>query len=133
MTRAELKDTILPYFITEWNAHTPVAYDNVEFTPPTNAPWVRFSIINNDTNRISIGPTTHRKYERYGYIFFQVFILGDAGTYVGDQLCEKLINIFEGKKLNSILFDTGTYTETGKDDIWYQYNGSIEWEFQEVK
>jgi len=133
MTRADLKDKILNYFIPAWGSTCYVAYDNINFTPPNNTKWMRFSIRNNDSNPISIGLEGNRRYDRYGFIFFQVFIPGDVGTYDGDQLCETIINLFEGKRLEQIYFSKATYSEVGKEDVWFQYNGRIEWEFIEVK
>lgn len=133
MTRDEVKDAILSYFITQWGSTCPVAYDNIEFTPPDNAKWIRLSVRNNDTNNLSIGVKGNRRFERYGFIFFQVFIPGDSGTYDGDQLCNAIVDLFEGEKIQNIYFPKGTYTEYGKEDVWFQYNGSISWEFIEVK
>jgi hypothetical protein len=135
MTRSEAKNILMKEFITEYASHTPVAYpNNEEFVKPTNAPWVRFLVEEITTKQNTIGKPGNRRYGRLGLIAYQVFIPNNTGTYEGDILCEKINNIFEGKRFGSINCWDGKYIPFGinAQDL-YQFNGSISYTFDETK
>jgi len=143
MTRQEVKKTILTYFIQEFNETTPVHITNQGFykctsplTPsekPSNEPWIRFIVKNNNTQQWTLGRIGSRRWERYGFISCQVFIQENTGTNQGDTLCEEIIGIFEGERLGQICFKKGVYEEIGANDGWFQFNIIIDYQFDETK
>jgi hypothetical protein len=135
MKRSEAKNLLMKEFIAEYATHTPVAYpNNEEFVKPTNAPWVRFIVEDNTSSQRTIGKSGNRRYNRLGLITYQVFIPNNTGTYEGDILCEKINDIFEGKRFGSINCWEGRYIHYGinAQDL-YQFNGSITYSFDETK
>lgn len=135
MTRSEAKNILLKEFISAYGLTTPVAYaNNEEFEKPTNAPWIKFSVLENHANQRTIGSEGNRRYNRLGMISYQVFIPNNTGTYEGDILCEQINNIFEGKRFQGINCWLGLYRPVGinAQDL-YQFNGEISFEFDETK
>lgn len=143
MTRQEAKNILLVEFNNNFDSTIPVAYTNsnsFRFTngsstsKPTNSPWVRFKIQNNDSNQHTIGPKDGRRFGRYGLIEFQVYLPPNTGTYDGDTICEEIINIYEGERISGIVCHTGKYREVKNDEIdLFFFTGTIRFEFDETK
>lgn len=135
MTRSEAKDLLLKEFITQYGDTTPYALQNNEdFVKPTDSPWVRFIIRNNDAGIVSFGPKGQRRFGRMGSISYQVFIPINTGTYEGDILCEQINDIFEGERFGDIACKDGIWREIGvTNDEWFQFNGQIYYEFDQTK
>jgi len=139
MNIPEANDYIQLYFNTAWSASgnpyssIPVLFDNDETEVPNNESFVRISIKYRKSKQNSLGMKTLRKFGRYGFISFQVFVLGGTGTYTGSNICQKIIDIFEGEGFDGVDFEAGYFTPTGKDEIWFQYNGIIDFWFEETK
>lgn len=138
MRRPEAVNTILTHFITNWDLGTystiPVIFDNDETEIPNNTSWVRLGIKFSPSKRTTIAQVGNRKFGRFGFVSFQVFILGGSGTYEGDNICEAIADVFEGKKVGSLIdFTECSWSPTGKSDIWYQYNGTIDFSFDDIK
>lgn len=143
MNRKEAKNILLVEFTNNFDPTVPIAHTNyadfyltswVKVDKPTNAPWVRLFIQNDFTEQHTIGPTGGRRWERDGEISFQVFIPPNKGTYIGDDLCEQIIDIYEGKRLGGIVCKEGWYKEihNNEEDL-FQFNGSISFTYDETK
>jgi hypothetical protein len=135
MTRQEAKKTLLKYFIDNFDLGYQVAYSNNEyFTKPSDEPWVRFMILNQNSDQRSYGAKGNRRFDRRGIIAYQVFIPANTGTYDGDTICEYINNLFEGERFSEIVCDQGIYEEIGiTEEDTFQYNGSIFYKFDEKK
>lgn len=145
MNRKEAKTTIINEFITNFNSTTPVCLENNEnfylcttpltpTTKPTSSPWIRFTIKNNVTYQKTFGKVGSRRWRRTGFIAAKVFIPENTGTYAGDNLCEEIISIFEGERLQDIVFEEGKYEEIGQtDEMWFLYSVIIYFSFDETK
>jgi hypothetical protein len=139
MNRAEAKDEILAYFLSEYAGHTLVAHDNFDFDKPEDQQWVRLEIRDVYTRQATSAPNGARKFTRYGMIIFSVFVPIGEGTYNGNQLCEKVTDIFEGERVGEIVFYAGRFRQVGvntglkEEGVWYQYNGQIRYEFDQIK
>ena len=108
--------------------------DGTVVPKPTNSSWVRLFIQNDISTEQTIGPENGRRYERDGEIGFQVFIPPNKGTFIGEQLCEEIINIYEGKRINSVVCIRGWYKEIKNEESdLFQFSGSISFTFDEVK
>jgi hypothetical protein len=87
MSYAAERQAIEGRFAANWAA-TPIAWDNVDFTPP-EAPWAHLHIVNGDAYQASMGSPVLVRHP--GVI--QVEILAPAGTGSGtamalvDQAC----------------------------------------------
>jgi restriction endonuclease S subunit len=74
------------------------------------------------------------KFSKKDNVFVDLEIPEKKKTYEGDILCEKINNIFEGKRFGSINCWDGKYIPFGinAQDL-YQFNGSISYTFDETK
>lgn len=135
MTRSEVKNFLMKKFIDEYTGSEPVCFPNDDkFDKPTNAAWIDFRIQNNDSYQASLGIAPRRRFERMGFILFNVYIPPNTGTYDGDQICEEILNIFEGKRFGSIVCTTGTYQEIGiNNEDFFQFYGTVYFYFDETK
>lgn len=100
--------------------------------------WVRFEVRDNGSRQSTVGQTGHRKFIRYGIIVFQVHVKPDDATYNGKSICSSIVDMFEGKRISngvdgSVIGQQGTYRGTGITDGWYQFTGSIEYEYEDNK
>jgi len=135
-TRTEAEDILLKEFRSSYSLGYPVAYENNEdFIKPTNAPWIRFQIKHNPhSGQVAFGEVGERKFERLGLIVYQVFIPLNTGTYDGNTTCDYINNIFEGNRFTDIYCEAGNWSEHGvTGDEWYQFNGVIFFNFDEIK
>ena len=131
----EIMDQILVEFMTEWSDHLPVEYENLEgsFTVPETGSWVRFRVDYNDTIITSMQQKGKRRFHRYGLVTYWIFCPLNAGTYDGSAACIKINNIFEGESIGEVDFTKGSWKPLGSDGQWYQFNGKVEWSYDQIK
>lgn len=136
-TFLEASDITVGHFLTEWNAagmpNTPVVLENVKQTNPDDISWVRFVLKQNEGWGQTLGRRGCRSFKRLGMILFQVFIPLYSATYEGNDLCEKIVKIFEGERVSGVSYYNGYYSSTGPSGDWFQFNGNIEMSFEEHK
>jgi hypothetical protein len=146
MNRKEAAIEITNEFISEFNDTTPVSFDNQSTfwyctspisstTKQSSKPWLTFSIIDNTTSKATLGTKGHRRFRRVGFISCQVFVPEGTGTSSGRDICEEIVNIFEGERIaTDIVFKYGDYLQIGNDNSgWYQYDITIYFSFDEPK
>lgn len=132
-TFTEVSDITISHFLTEWNNLTYVAIENTKEQSVDDVSWVRFIVKQNEPIGQTLGEKNHRRFKRLGMILFQVFTPLYSATYEGNELCEKIINIFEGENINGVSYYNAFSSPTGPSGDWYQYNGSVEFSFNENK
>jgi len=135
-TRTEAKDILLKEFLSSYQLGYPVAYENNEdFTKPTDSPWIRFIIkYNPHSSQVAFGEEGRRKFERLGIIAYQVYIPLNVGSYNGNVACDHINDIFEGNRFTDIYCEGGNWSEQGvTNDEWFQFNGTIFFNFDEIK
>jgi hypothetical protein len=87
----------------------PVSYQNVPFTPPNNAPWVQAFIRFGDNNYATLLPTGGEGYNlQTGTLVLNVFTPQGNGTAANFTLAERLKDLFDRVRLNSIIFDAAS-------------------------
>ncbi len=133
--RVEAKSILLKEFFTNFNTTTPISLKNVDnyilsngsTTPkPTGEPWVRFYILNNNSDQISYGSTGNRTVRRTGLIAYQVHVPQGSNTNVADTLCQEINDIFELNKFSGIYCYSGTWRESDiQEDGSMMFVGSI--------
>lgn len=113
-------------FETQWASETPVAWPNVEFKPPEEDAWVRFTIVNADARQASFGDATN--FHRHpGMVMVQVFTPVNRGDKEALQLADQVANIFRNwySSGSRIRFQiTPTVKPVGVDRNWFQVNVS---------
>lgn len=117
-------------FSTEWDDTTPIAWPNVNFTPP-NPPsaWVRFTILPATASQSEIG--ANPLYRHTGFVVIQVFTPDNAGPGEAEQLAEQACGIFRGVTAGGIRYqgprnEAPVVQTIGNDgNGWYQVNARI--------
>ena len=134
-TFSEVTDITISCLIAAWSVGpgTPIALENIKFDIPDDQPWVRFIVKQNDGNGSTLGAKDGRRFKRMGMILFQIFTPLYSATYDGNALCKELIDIFEGENIQDIVFYNGVSSPTGPSGDFYQFNGSVEFSYNENK
>lgn len=114
---ADERKSIENRFKTEWTA-TPIAFDNVPFDPPSNADWVRLSIINGDSGYRSLGSSTRHT----GIISVQIFTPVNKATKTSRQYADIVSDIFSDQIFDEIVTDVSSINIIDDDDAWLQTN-----------
>ena len=96
MSFAAERTSIEARFATEWAAtdHStvPVAYENVDFSPPLEAdPWVAIYIRNGAADVITIGPSVTRT---GGLIQVSVYAPASEGTHEAREIADSAAGVF---------------------------------------
>ena len=136
-TLAEAKQAILAAFVATWGSETPYTFDNEDFKPPKNDPWVRLVIRHEDSGQETLGPVGNRKFARRGRVLIQVFTDENKGTARSDELVVLARNAFEGVTLagTTVRFHAVTTREVGsnQDDKWFQAIVDAPFEYDETR
>jgi hypothetical protein len=135
MNYKEARNAIMSRFLTELSGVT-VFFDNQQASPPapgTNVKWVHLMIKFTQARQDSFGSVGNRKYVRQGLLIAQVFTPIDTATDTNDELCQQIIDTYEGVRLTDIWFFDGGITYSGNDGVWYQQNVSFDIHFEEMK
>ncbi|WP_043785269.1 phage tail terminator-like protein [Solidesulfovibrio alcoholivorans] len=104
MTPDAIIRAVQTYFKTNWTA-TPVAYDNLAFTPPTDGKWVRCTVLPGKAFSEEVGPDASG--HRIGVVKVQVFTPSGVGVQVGWALAAQVEALFKGKDVGEVFFAPG--------------------------
>lgn len=130
-------------FATSWGATTVIAYDNVNFTPPENASWVKIYVRDGDSTKVSIGSSQQIR-RTFGTVFVDIFTVIGQGSLTVRTLADSVKTIFRDLFLSGIQFYEGDvmvfgekyYTNSGTGvpatSQWYQATVSIPFRYDEV-
>lgn len=98
--------------------------DGEKFDPKTTDTWVRLSVKFNAGAITTLGgEDVSRRRDRIGTAYVNVFTPIQHGVFPNDELCEQLLQAFEGQWADPCINygqPTGVRIETeGRDDEWY--------------
>lgn len=139
--------TIQTRFATNWptyvggtvqNPLIPVAYENVDFTPPeqsgiSQGAWVRLSIRNGDSNQISFGGGDKGLHRAMGLIIVQCFVPEGKGEFLVRQLADYASAIFRSVSMsNGIKTKSPRVSYQGNSGGYYQLNVEVPYWRDEV-
>lgn len=131
------RETIYQAFETAWGSLSPYTFDNEDFTPPENAPWVRVAVRHDGSTLECIGGSQaggFNTFQRTGRAVVQVFGRLNKGTREADTLAQAARAIFEGTTLaNAIRLTNAVIREIGPDGAWYQINVEAFFQYDERK
>lgn len=131
-------DTLAGAFSTGWKtlksagppavyeAKTPIAWPNVNFTPPSGA-WVRFNVLDGEGSWRSIGSPGSNLAGYVGVVVIQVFVPLLSGESTARDYADAAAAIFQGQVISGIRFSPATaqILNTSLADGWHQINVSI--------
>lgn len=98
--------------------------DGEKFDPKTTDTWVRLNVQFNAGAITTLGGEgVSRRRDRIGTAYVNVFTPMDQGVFPNDELCEQLLQAFEGQWADPCISygqPTSVRIETeGRDDEWY--------------
>jgi len=100
--RAIIEERIAAEMATE--PTYPVSYQNVPFTPPNNTPWVQALIRFGDNSYATLTSFNRQT----GTLVINVFAPQGSGAAVNFGIAERLKDLFDRLRLNSIIFDAAS-------------------------
>lgn len=103
---------------------TPVAYENVPFTPPKGLPWVRLTVINGESVTQGITGSTPLVRDT-GLIAITVFVPENSGTQAAKALVDVAKTVYEHTPFSGIVALTASVAPAGNFDGWHQTNITI--------
>lgn len=109
-----------------YEAKTPIAWPNVNFTPPSGA-WVRFNVLDGEGSWRSIGSPGSNIAGYVGVVVIQVFVPLLSGESIARDHADAAAEIFQGQVIGGIRFSPATVQilNTSLADGWHQINVSI--------
>jgi len=143
-------DTLAGVFSTGWKTlksagppavyevKTPIAWPNVNFTPPSG-PWVRFNVLDGEGAWRSIGSPGSNIAGYVGVVVIQIFVPLLSGESTARDYADAAAAIFQGQVINGIFSGwtsrrssgirfspaTAQILNTSLADGWHQINVSI--------
>lgn len=137
VTINEAREAIYQKFVDNVPAGigTNFTFSNEKFTPPTDAPWARLTVVHEQSGDPTLGPPggNKRKFLRRGRVLVQVYDSADTGTRALDLLADQIRDIFEGTQLSGIDFISADVRESGQDGEWMQYIVDAPFQYQQTK
>lgn len=107
--------------LSAWDG-IPIAYDNVDMTPPDDAPWCRTYVVDGDGFNAAIGEDCIR---RTGLVIVQVFTPTHIGSTQARQLADDISNLFINSRDGDIQYYVPYIVRVGYIDKIYQLNINI--------
>jgi hypothetical protein len=135
------QEVLTQRFIDEWVPlwpSVPVKYENRNFTPTVNEPWVAFTIRSGKVADAAISSIMPRG---IGIVFLQIFLPENAGTSLARQMADNFADVFDswhttypanGKyPQGDFWFKRTEFTAVPQREGWLQWNVSIEFKHDE--
>lgn len=133
ITLDALQALIYGEFTTIWGKTTPFCFDNENFAETSKVAWARLTVRNTASAQDSLGQAGNRKFRRHGSVFVQVFEPNNVGMKAGRNHADIARNMFEGRNINGVVFDSATVREIGPDGKWYQTLIETPFAYDDVK
>ena len=85
-----------------------IAYQNVPFVPPNNAPWVQVFIRFGDNNYATLLPPGTGFNRQTGTLVVNVFTPQGQGAGLNFEIAERVKDIFDRRTINGVIFDAAS-------------------------
>lgn len=109
-TFLELTNTLETYLSDNWS-YTPIAYENEQFEPTGDDPFIALNIVLNPSENAAIGKVCVRL---NGTISIRVYARYDIGSKTSLDLVDKLVEILENKTIGTILTYAANVSKIGE-------------------
>jgi hypothetical protein len=137
LTFEQARDEILEIFRGAWpeDINNVVWDDVVSEAPATALSWARVALRHTLGEQGSLADDTGKKrWDRFGILFIQIFTPVGEGLDSAYPLAKILADAYEGVSTpGNAWFRNATIKEIGNDGEWYQFNYSVEFQYEEVK
>lgn len=126
MTYQAQHNAIRTRFNAQWGSTTPIAWPNVNFTPPNNSAWVRFIVEDLDAAQASFGDPSNNIHRYIGQVVIMIFTPKGQGDNQARTLSETATGIFRGwsDTASGVLFRLAPFVRdvTNSEDKWMHLN-----------
>jgi hypothetical protein len=110
----------------------PIAWPNVEFTPPVRSPWVRFNVLDADSFQTTIGATTNN-HRFVGIVVINIFVPLDVGNASALAMADVVAAIFRNWCGSTVRCRAASVKDLGPDgNGWYQVNVVVPFQRDEL-
>lgn len=113
-------------FKNQWAAATPIAYENVAFVPPSNAAWVRLSVLQASSQQQTLG-ASNALHRTVGVIIVSIFTPKNAGGKAAATLADNAAAIFRNKQFSGITCRSPYKQTLGQSGDYHQVNVSVDY------
>lgn len=122
-------------FHAGWDDETPIAWENVPYSPQSGIPWVRFSVRPGKSSQVTIGSPGRNMFRYPGIVDVQIFTPKHSGISQATRLSDKVIKIFHELVLDGFIFSEGylIVVPASTDDAWCQVNVIVEYRRTTIK
>lgn len=110
-------------FSTQWGSTTPIAWDNVHYTPVPETSFVKFAVLPGTAWVASLG--TSPSYRHTGIISINIHTPIDAGTTTAKTLADTASAVFRGWQSGGLVCRSPYITFNGEEDGWYKINVTV--------
>lgn len=134
MTVAAMETLLESRFNTQWGVTTPIAWDNVDYTPVSGTSYVTFRIMPNYGNQVSLGK--HPLIRSIGLIEINVMTPVNNGRRPGATLADSVLAVFRdaygrGWQSGTLTCHAGYISNNMKESEWYRHVVLIPFEYDE--
>lgn len=133
MTPNAMRELVLERFETEWDEATDYAFENENFQPTDDDPYLLVSVREVGGGQDTLGAAPNRKFRRRGLITAEIRVPADAGTQVADGLAHDFRTIFEGVTFSEINCFNALMQTFGTNGKWYLVTIDVNFEYDETK
>ncbi|UUX51804.1 phage tail terminator-like protein [Nisaea acidiphila] len=92
MSFTSARRAVESFFAANWT-ETPIAFENVTFTPPEDGRWVKLMILNEQSEQAALGRPVLRRYR--GRILVYCFAPAGGGAQAASLLADAAASLFD--------------------------------------
>ena len=107
---------------TNWTT-TPIAWDNVPYTPAPGTDWIRCTILPGDVNALEFGRSPEKEYS--GIIDIGIFVPRGTGSVTARGYADTLSALFDLVEFGTIDCSEAFVQNVGIEEDWYQLSVTI--------
>ena len=112
---------------------TPIAWQNIPFTPGDDTPWVYFEVLHGDASQIGLGAAGARAFRQTGVVLIHVFTPVAEGTDIIFGLADAAAAILRGSDLSGVLCRAPRIQGTpDADGEWYRLTVAVPFQYDEL-
>lgn len=121
MGKTTINTIVESRFATLWGVTTPVAYDNVNFTPPVGGSWVSVKVREGTSRKITLGSGAQVR-RTLGTAFVEIFTPVGIGSKTCRDYADQVIAVFRDARVSGVLFMESSLNVLGEE--YYTNSGT---------
>lgn len=133
LTVAQARKVLYDRWTSVWAARTPFCFDGEPFTPPATGQWARVKVQNVTSLQASLGAAGNRKFDRYGFVYVQIFTPMGTGYLVLDGLVSIVKDAYEAQTVGGVCLYAMEHEELPTEPRWQGIVCRIPFTYNEIK